>query len=182
MSDKDLPQGIALTPLDEAFKRDPYAVFKTIQAATKVHEDTELKRFIYTHHDDVKTILRDADFWSDPRKGNPGTFSREFLGATMIEDEDPSMLLMDEPGHRRLRSLVSASFTPKAVERWRGRTRAAAGTSAWVHTLRASKPRRLCWDCSIGTRNWSSVSAALTITRCPASVAWRTAGSRTLAS
>ncbi|MEZ5556938.1 MAG: hypothetical protein R3E86_00105 [Pseudomonadales bacterium] len=33
------------------------------------------------------------------------------------------MLLMDEPDHRRLRSLVSASFTPAAVERWRPRIR-----------------------------------------------------------
>ena len=33
------------------------------------------------------------------------------------------MLLMDEPGHRRLRSLVSSSFTPAAVERWRPRIR-----------------------------------------------------------
>ncbi|MFT7221777.1 MAG: cytochrome P450, partial [Candidatus Azotimanducaceae bacterium] len=34
------------------------------------------------------------------------------------------MLLMDEPDHRRLRSLVSHSFTPAAVERWRPRTQA----------------------------------------------------------
>lgn len=61
--------------------------------------------------------------WSDPRKANPGTFSAEFLGRNMSEDEDPSMLMMDEPDHRRLRSLVSQSFTPAAVERWRDRTR-----------------------------------------------------------
>lgn len=118
-----LPQGIALTPLDEAFRADPYAVLKRIQTATPVHEDTELKRFIYTRHDDVKAILRDSKFWSDPRKGNPGTFMRELLGRGLRDDEDPSMLLMDEPDHRRLRSMVSASFTPAAVEQWRGRAR-----------------------------------------------------------
>jgi len=120
---ENLPQGIALTPLDEAFRTDPYAVLKRIQTATPVHEDTELKRFIYTRHDDVKAILRDSKFWSDPRKGNPGTFMRELLGRGLRDDEEPSMLLMDEPGHRRLRSLVSASFTPAAVEKWRDRTR-----------------------------------------------------------
>ncbi|MFT7245270.1 MAG: cytochrome P450 [Candidatus Azotimanducaceae bacterium] len=119
-----LPEGIALTPLDDAFRADPYSVLKRIQATTPVHEDTQLKRFIYTHHNDVKEILRDANFWSDPRKGNPGTFMRELLGAGMRDDEEPSMLLMDEPDHRRLRSLASASFTPSAVERWRERARA----------------------------------------------------------
>jgi cytochrome P450 len=61
--------------------------------------------------------------FSDPRKANPGSFTREFLGAGLGENDEPSMLLMDEPGHRRLRSLVSAPFTPAAVERWRPRTR-----------------------------------------------------------
>jgi hypothetical protein len=118
----DLPQGIELTPLDERFRADPYPVLARLRAVAPVHEDTQLRRFVYTRHDDVYEILRDRDFWSDPRKANPGTFTREFLGSN--EDEEPSMLLMDEPGHRRLRSLVSGSFTPAAVERWRPRIRA----------------------------------------------------------
>lgn len=118
-NDQDaLPEGIALTPIDENFRNDPYSILKRIQSATRVHEDAEMHRFVYCHHDDVKAILRDPDFWSDPRKANPGTFTRQFLGR---EDEEPSMLLMDEPDHRRLRSLVSGSFTPAAVERWRER-------------------------------------------------------------
>lgn len=115
-SEPSLPQGIALTPLDERFRRDPYPVLDEIRGATAVLHDAELKRFVYTRHDDVKEILRDKDLWSDPRKANPGTFTAEFLGRG---DEEPSMLLMDEPDHRRLRALVSGSFTPAAVERWR---------------------------------------------------------------
>lgn len=118
----DLPQGVALTPLDERFRSNPYPVLARLRTEAPVHEDAILKRFIYTRHDDVRDILRDRDFWTDPRKANPGTFTREFLGGGA--DEEPSMLLMDEPGHRRLRSLVSGSFTPTAVERWRPRIRA----------------------------------------------------------
>ena len=36
------------------------------------------------------------------------------------------MLLMDDPGHRRLRDLVKRSFTPRAMERWRDRVREVA--------------------------------------------------------
>ncbi len=122
MDKVDLPQGIALTPLDENFRRDPYAVLGKLREHAPVFEDAVLKRFIYTRHDDVRDILRDRDFWSDPRKANPGTFSANFLLAANRQEE-PSMLLMDEPGHRRLRSLVSSSFTPTAVERWRPRIR-----------------------------------------------------------
>lgn len=123
MADKPLPTGIALTPLDEAFKQDPYPILARMRAEAPVFEDKELGRLIFTDHDDVKSLLRDGEMWSDPRKANPGTFTREFLGRNMTEDDEPSMLLMDEPDHRRLRSLVSASFTPRAVERWRSRTK-----------------------------------------------------------
>lgn len=122
MAEQPLPSGIALTALDPEYRRDPYPLLKRLHAQAPVHEDTELKRFIVSSHDEVKAILRDADYWSDPRKANPGTFSYEVLGASIPADEEPSMLLMDEPGHRRLRSLVSQSFTPRAVERWRPRT------------------------------------------------------------
>lgn len=123
MADIPLPQGIELTPLNDEFRRDPYAIYARLRVESPVHEDTELKRYIYSKHDDVKAILRDPDMWSDPRKANPGTFTRELLGGNMADDEQPSMLLMDEPDHRRLRSLVSQSFTPAAVEKWRPRTK-----------------------------------------------------------
>jgi cytochrome P450 len=123
MADTPLPQGIELTPLNDDFREDPYPILSRLRTEAPVHEDIELKRFIYSRHDDVKTILRDPDMWSDPRKANPGTFTREFLGQDMGEGDEPSMLLMDEPDHRRLRSLVSQSFTPAAVEKWRPRTR-----------------------------------------------------------
>lgn len=118
-----LPKGIELTPLDDRFREDPYPICAKLREEAPVYEDTDLKRFIYSKHDDVKSVLRDPNFWSDPRKANPGTFTREFLGRDMPEGEEPSMLMMDEPDHRRLRSLVSHSFTPAAVERWRPRTK-----------------------------------------------------------
>lgn len=116
----DLPKGIALTALDDGFREDPYPILKSLRSRAPVLNDDELHRYIYTRHDDVKSILRDKRFWTDPRKANPGTFTRAFLGRG---DEEPSMLLMDEPDHRRLRMLVSRPFTPAAVEKWRGRVR-----------------------------------------------------------
>ena len=117
---EELPKGVALTALDERFREDPYPVLAEIRSHAPVLHDDQLHRYVYTRHDDVKAILRDRDFWTDPRKANPGTFTRMFLGNG---DEEPSMLLMDEPDHRRLRMLVSRPFTPAAVEKWRPRVR-----------------------------------------------------------
>ena len=60
--------------------------------------------------------------WSDPRKANPGTYTYELLGGN-DPDNEPSMLHMDNPDHKRLLSLVSKPFMPAAVEKWRPRTR-----------------------------------------------------------
>jgi len=117
MPESELPQGMALTALEENFREDPYPILAEIRTRAPVLEDRELSRYVYTRHDDVKTILRDSALWSDPRKANPGSFTREFLGADM--EREPSMLLMDEPDHNRLRRLVSKPFTPAAVARWR---------------------------------------------------------------
>jgi hypothetical protein len=47
-------------------------------------------------------MLHDKDFFTEPNKANPGTFAREILGGVLGVGEKPSMLLMDEPDHRRL--------------------------------------------------------------------------------
>jgi cytochrome P450 len=121
--DEALPQGIQITPLDADFREDPYPLLQRLREEAPMLLDRELQRRIYTRHDDVKAILRSKEFHADPRKARPGTFSREFLARGFGDEEDLPMLLMDEPDHRRLRGLVSAPFTPAAVERWRPRTR-----------------------------------------------------------
>jgi hypothetical protein len=122
-NENPLPTGVQLTALDPAFRDDPYPILAALRLRDPIHHDTELGRYVFTRHDDVAAILRSPDHWSDPRKGIEGGFSREFLGRG---DEEPSMLLMDEPEHQRLRNLVRHPFTPRAVEHWRPRVRAVA--------------------------------------------------------
>ena len=119
-----LPTGIRLTALDPEFREDPYPILAEIRRREPIHRDEELGRVLFTRHDDVARILRDPDYWSDPRKGVPDGFARRFLVRNM--DEEPNMLLMDDPGHRRLRELVRHPFAPRAVARWTERVRAVA--------------------------------------------------------
>lgn len=115
-----LPTGLELTALDPVFREDPYPVLHRLRALDPVHHDAVLGRFVLTRHDDVRDALYDLRLWTDPRKALPDTFAHRFL---RDGDDEPSMLLMDEPEHKRLRGLVSRSFTPRAIERWRPRVR-----------------------------------------------------------
>ena len=74
-----LPQGVELTPIDEAFRTDPYAILKMLRERAPLLDDRALGRFVCTRHDDVKSALHDKDFFSDPRKANPGNFSKDTL-------------------------------------------------------------------------------------------------------
>jgi cytochrome P450 len=132
-----VPTGVELTALDARFREDPYPVLHRLRTLEPIHYDRVLGRVVFTRHDDVRSILYDLDLWSDPRRARPDTFAWRFLRGG---DEEPSMLLMDEPGHRRLRALVSRSFTPRAVARWRPRVREVA--------------RRLVAAVEPGERDW----------------------------
>jgi cytochrome P450 len=118
-----LPTGIQLTPFDSAFQRDPHAVLDRLREEAPTLRDEQLKRWFLTRHDDVRAVLRDKELWSDPRKANPDSFVRMVLAP---DDNEPSMLFMDDPGHRRLRGLINKAFTPKAVDAMRPRVRAIA--------------------------------------------------------
>ena len=125
MSAGALPEGIALTPIDPVFREDPYPILHELRRRAPIHRDTQLNRWVLTRHDDVEHVLRHKEFLVDPRKARPDAYHRLFeAGDTR---EEPSMLFLDDPEHRRLRKLVSWAFTPRAVAEMRPRVRELAG-------------------------------------------------------
>lgn len=120
----DYPTGAQLTVFDPVFREDPYPVLAEVREKAPIHYNADMGMWVFTRHADVHAILRNPDFWSDPRRANPDSFYHKALGGD--RDEEPSMLLMDDPGHRRLRELVRHPFTPRAIEKWRERARVVA--------------------------------------------------------
>ena len=110
----DLPTGSQLTALDEAFRRDPHAILDRLRGRDPVHRDEELNRWFITDHDLVREILRAKDFCVDARKALENSFARQIAGEGP-DAEAPSMLGLDDPDHRRLRSFVSRAFSPNVV-------------------------------------------------------------------
>jgi cytochrome P450 len=122
-----LPTGVRLTPFDEAFLNDPYPVLKRLRDAEPIHRDNALSRWFVTGFDNVREVLRNKDLSNDINRALPESYTgriasnaKESGMSTTIN----SILFMDDPDHRRLRSLVSKPFSAKAVEEWRPRIRA----------------------------------------------------------
>jgi hypothetical protein len=110
----EVPTGIQLTALDEEFRRDPYPMLERLRQAEPMHYDAIVKRWVLTEHDDVEALVRDKAYAADARKALPGTYMALFAPR---DGREPSMLMIDDPDHARLRGLVTKAFTPRAVER-----------------------------------------------------------------
>jgi cytochrome P450 len=80
-----------------------------------------------TGFDNVREVLRDKDLCNDINRAVPQSYTGRIAsnakqcGMSMTIN---SILFLDDPDHRRLRSLVSKPFRSKAVERLRPRIRA----------------------------------------------------------
>ena len=86
-----------------------------LRDAEPVHYDAIVKRWVLSAHDDIEAVLKDKALWAaDARKAIPGTYMALFAPR---DGREPSILMIDDPDHGRLRGLVNKAFTPRAVEK-----------------------------------------------------------------
>ena len=119
----EVPEGLQLTPFDEAFNADPYQVYAQLRHLDPVHKDSVSfygSSWTISDYAIVKALLldkrlsvdpRSIGIRRDPRKNNPVTL------------RDPDMMNLDGPDHQRLRALVQKAFTPTSVTQFEPRIR-----------------------------------------------------------
>ncbi len=123
--DKELPSGLALTPLDPVFRERPHEYLDRLRTEAPVQRDTTLNRVFLTRFEDVKAVVNNRELAVDPRKAPPESYHRRIvIGDGDPAGFEPSMLHMDDPDHRRIRGLVSQAFNQRAVEAFRPRIQA----------------------------------------------------------
>jgi cytochrome P450 len=118
----------AFTPADPGFVADPYPAYARLREAGRVLYDPASDHWLVPHHADVSALLRDRRFGR--------TYLHVATHAEMGRPEEPEylgpfwhlirngMLDREPPDHTRLRRLVAKAFTPRMVERLRGRVQA----------------------------------------------------------
>jgi cytochrome P450 len=102
---------------------DPYPAYHAACAQAPVQWNERLGAHLVLSHEHAAAVLRGPEWSSDPRNspqllaslGGPGS------GAALWSE---SLLMSDPPTHTRLRSAVNRFFTPRAVQRIRGRVAA----------------------------------------------------------
>lgn len=120
-----LRQGTAFAPLDPRNRADPYPMYAELRERAPWVRSSLTRGWVVSRYEDVVAVLRDPRFSALDRNNRNYASFRKRLEETGVlqpgEEETFSMLRSDPPEHTRLRTLVNKAFTPRAIERWRGR-------------------------------------------------------------
>ncbi len=106
------------------FRQDPYPTYANLREHEPITllENTTMglgRAFLVTRYDDVVTILKDTRYSSDMRKVGDTSQSKWWMPKALTTFQN-SMILVDDPDHRRLRDLVHKAFTPRMLQDMNG--------------------------------------------------------------
>lgn len=110
-----------LSTLDDVQRT--YDWFEQMRETQPVWRDEASGCWHVFRYDDVRTVITDYSTFSSERR-RPG-FARRAEGNENGQARmGRSIIAMDPPEHRQYRNLVSSAFTPRAIDRLRGRVAA----------------------------------------------------------
>ena len=106
-SDAPLPTLLDLTPLNEAYRNDPYPILNDLRTRCPVRVDPQWGNTVFSRYADVRATVNDRSLWADPLKANGDMVSaRMFSGdvdRSLPRSETTSILMLDDPDHARIR-------------------------------------------------------------------------------
>ena len=113
---------VTFNPFEPGFTDDPYPTYDAMRRADPVSQ-TEFGQWLIFGYDDVVRFLRDPGLSVEIANAHEtplDAMTKEVEGFERLRSST-NMLDADPPDHTRLRRLVSKAFTPRMIERLRGR-------------------------------------------------------------
>jgi cytochrome P450 len=108
-----LPTGYQLSALDPIYRETPWIPLGRLRSEDPVHHDEQLGRYFLTRGKEVAELIKNRDLHADPRKAKEGSFSQTIYGTASVE---LSLIMLDDPEHKRQRDLVLKAFNKRAVD------------------------------------------------------------------
>jgi cytochrome P450 len=105
-----------LDPYDYDFHEDPYPYYKRLRDEAPLYRNEEQKFWALSRHSDVVQGFRNSTTLSNKHGVSLDPISRNEHAHRVM-----SFLALDDPGHLRLRTLVSKGFTPRRIRELEGR-------------------------------------------------------------
>jgi cytochrome P450 len=101
---------VVFDPFSAEYFENPFDIYRRMREETPLYYDEKEDFYAITRHVDVAAALKDHETYSSSR-GCDLSMVRRGLSADM-----KSIIFMDPPDHRHMRSLLNKVFTPRAIQ------------------------------------------------------------------
>lgn len=100
---------LVFNPVAQEYFDNPYEIYQRMRDEAPIYYDEEGDFYALTRHADVAAAFKDYESFSSARGCDLG----------MVRSGEPpqkSIIFMDPPDHRHMRSLLNKAFTPRAIQ------------------------------------------------------------------
>ena len=110
MDDALTASTLVFDPFSEEFFTNPFETYRRMRDEAPVYYSERYDFYALSRHEDVAAAFKDFETYSSSR----GVTLEEIQSGRYAHQ--PSIIWMDPPDHRRMRSLVNKVFTPRAIK------------------------------------------------------------------
>ena len=100
---------LVFNPVSQEYFDNPYEIYQRMRDEAPVYYDEDEDFYALTRHADVAAALKDYESFSSSRGCDLGMVRSG-------EVPQRSIIFMDPPDHRHMRSLLNKAFTPRAIQ------------------------------------------------------------------
>jgi cytochrome P450 len=100
---------VIFDPFSEEFFNNPFDMYRRMREDAPLYCNEERDFYALTRHEDVAAALKDHESFSSSRG----------CDLAMVQGDEPpqkSIIFMDPPDHRHMRSLLNKAFTPRMIQ------------------------------------------------------------------
>jgi cytochrome P450 len=100
---------LVFNPVSQDYFENPYEIYKRMRDEAPIYYDEQGDFYALTRHADVAAALKDYESFSSSR-------GCDLSMVRTGEVPQRSIIFMDPPDHRHMRSLLNKAFTPRAIQ------------------------------------------------------------------
>ncbi|OMC52609.1 cytochrome [Mycolicibacterium fortuitum] len=100
---------VIFDPFSEEFFNNPFDMYRRMRQDAPLYYNEDSDFYALTRHEDVAAALKDHEAFSSSRG----------CDLAMVQGDEPpqkSIIFMDPPDHRHMRSLLNKAFTPRMIQ------------------------------------------------------------------
>lgn len=100
---------VIFDPFSEEFFNNPFDMYRRMRQDAPLYYNEDSDFYALTRHEDVSAALKDHESFSSSRG----------CDLAMVQSDEPpqkSIIFMDPPDHRHMRSLLNKAFTPRMIQ------------------------------------------------------------------